>query len=197
MITERCNYFFRTDKEKAKEADKIMSLLKDSPALNEARRDRDKKRLSRVRALLAERDRIQRDHGATLQRLESAVIESQEKEKRAHEALQAATRNRVNAEAAKSNASLDLSFNRSKLEGEVRSLAPAEIGDFILEMLAVDEKARLELKVEQRSGPKGWLTGEVKHTIVNSNSEAVDKKTGGYQIGDRRGGGNEAPADVP
>jgi hypothetical protein len=43
-------------------------------------------------------------------------------------------------------------------------------------MIKADEKARAELRVDQRPGAKAWITGEVKKQIVNSNHDAVDKK---------------------
>ena len=168
--------FFRTDDEKIKEAEQILALLKDSPELQERHRQRDEKRLAGIRQLLADRDNTKREEAESMPRFRKAVEEAHEKEKRAHEALQAATRERINAEYSRSGASGDFSLKLSKIEAEIRKAAPREIDDFIYEMLTADEKARLQLKVENMPGPKAWITGESKVRVINSNREAVEKK---------------------
>ena len=176
MLTDRFDRFFRSDEQKDEEANKIVSLLKDSPHLAELRRARDEKRLTRIRELLAQRERLNQDHAAVLRSLEAAVVQAQEKEKRAHEALEAATRERVTAEHARLCQSLDFDFNPGKLRDELEKLAPAEINDFVYEMGKADEEARRAAKFEQRPGPKTRATNEVKNVIFNSNRDAVDKK---------------------
>ncbi len=177
MLTERLNRFFKSDEEKAAEAaDEIVSLLKDSPQLELLRRERDDRRLTRLRELLAQRDQINQDWAAAVPALEAAILEAQEKERLAHEALQAATRERAAAQHSRLCASLDYSFNVSKIDGEIKKTAPQEIDDFLYEMLTADEKARNEFKLGYRPGAKARITGEVKVTIIDSNSQAVEKK---------------------
>jgi hypothetical protein len=176
MLSERFDKFFRTAEQKDAEADEIVSLLKDSSHLAELRRARDEKRLNRIRELLAQREQFNREHGAKLPGLEAAVIEAQEKEKAAHAAVETASRERVNAEHARLCQSLDFDFNARKLRDELEKLAPAEINDFIYEMVKADEEARREAKFEQQLGPKARITGEVKNVIFKSNRDAVDKK---------------------
>jgi hypothetical protein len=109
-------------------------------------------------------------------RLQAAVDEAQQKEKAAHDELRAASQERVNAEHARLGASCELSLKLSNVEAEIKKAAPREIDDFVWEMLKVDEKARLELDVEQRPGPKARITGHVKNRILYSNRAAVEKK---------------------
>jgi hypothetical protein len=91
MLTERFDRFFKTDESKVKEAEKIVALLKDSPELEERRQERDKKRLARIRELLAEREQIERAYAEAIPELTANVTEAQERENRAQEALKAAT----------------------------------------------------------------------------------------------------------
>ncbi len=177
MLTDNFgDRFFRSDEDKVKEAGEILALLKDSPELQERTRQREEKRVSSIRQLLARRDEISRVHAETMPGLEAAQDEARENEKRAHEVLQAATQERVNAEHARLSASLDFSFNLSKLEAEIESAVPREIDEFIHEMLKADEAARLEYKSEHRPGPKARLTGQVTSSVINSNTQSVDAK---------------------
>jgi hypothetical protein len=175
MLTERFDRFFKSDAEKLNEAEQIIALLQDSPELQERTRQRDEKRLAKIRQLLAEREEINRAQAETMPRLRAAVEEAEQKEKRAHEAVQAAVRERIDADLARLGASGDFSFRLSSVEAEIKKAAPREIDDFIFEMVGADEKARLELNVEHRPGPKARFTGEQKVRVVNSNHEAVEK----------------------
>jgi hypothetical protein len=130
-------------------AEQVLRLLKDSPALEEARRARDEKRLATIRERIVERDRIKREQAETMPRLQRAVEGAAQKERRLHDELQAAIRERVNAEHARVGASGDFSLRLSQVEAEIKKAAPREIDEFIYEMLKADEKARLELDVEQ------------------------------------------------
>jgi hypothetical protein len=79
-------------------------------------------------------------------RLEAAVAEAREKERLAHQAVQAAAQEAINAEQARLGGSFDFSFRLSQLEAEIKKNSPQEIDEFIYEMRKADEKARLELK---------------------------------------------------
>lgn len=176
MLTERFDRFFRSDDAKEKEADEILSLLKNSPELKERQRQRDDKRVASVRELLAKREEIQREKESTMPALIAARAAAEEREKQAHEALQAATQERVNAEHARFSASLDFSAKLSKIEGELTKLAPREIDEFIWQMQKAEIEARSQVKVEHRPGPRSRFTGVVTSLIVESNRKDVDQK---------------------
>jgi hypothetical protein len=173
MLTERFDRFFKSDDEKIAEAESILSLMKDSPELQERARQRDEKRLTRIRQLLAERDEINRVHAETMPVLIATRDQAQAKEKRAAEALQAATRERVNAEHARAAASGDFSLKISQIESEIRKRAPREIDEFIYEMVKADEKARLEHRTEIKPGPVARIIGRITKNIVESNGQAI------------------------
>jgi hypothetical protein len=126
--------------------------------------------------LLAQREDIDRERAETMPRLQSARDEEQRKEQKAHEDLQATTRERVNADQARLSASLDFSFKLSTVEAEIKKASPREIAEFIYEMLKADEVARLEYNIEQRPGRKSRIIGQVTSTVFNSNKKAVDAK---------------------
>jgi hypothetical protein len=77
MLADGLNRFFRSDDDKVKVAEQVLRLLKDSPALEEARRARDEKRLATIRERIVERDRIKREQAETMPRLQRAVVASQ------------------------------------------------------------------------------------------------------------------------
>jgi hypothetical protein len=60
MLTERFDRFLKTDEAKLKEADEIMALLKNSPEVEQRRRDHDEKRLARIRELLAQCEQVRK-----------------------------------------------------------------------------------------------------------------------------------------
>lgn len=173
MLTDRLKQVFRSDDEKIAEADEIISLLKDSPTLDALQRERDERRLGEIRSLLAKREQLQKKTAATLPGLQAAVLEAQEVENRAHDAWLAASRERVNIEYERLTASLDSNFAIGEIERQIMSLAPHEIDDFLCEMMTRDEKARRDLKVEQRRGPEAVFTGNVQEMIFTSNTKAV------------------------
>ena len=176
MLTDRFNRFVKTDEENKTETERIISLLKDSPELEERARKRDLARLERLQELLARRAAVERDRDETMPRLRAAVEAAQDREKRAHEALQVATRARVTAEDTRLSASLDANAKLSNLEAAIRRLAPREIDDFIWEMRKALDEARRETRVEIRPGPKARFTGVISHEIISSNCKAVDQK---------------------
>jgi hypothetical protein len=173
MLTDRLSRFLKTDDEKTKEANDILSFLKDSPALTERAREREEKRLGRIREFLAQRDNISNERAETMRGLQVALSEAKSNEARAVEALGHAIRERLNAEQAQFGASFDYSHKLSQVEAELKKLAPAEIDEFIREMLKADDQARLQLDTEVRPGLASRLTGTVHTTIVNSNLDAV------------------------
>jgi hypothetical protein len=60
MLTERFDRFLKTDEAKLKEADEIMALLKNSPEVEQRRRDHDEKRLARIRELLPQCEQVRK-----------------------------------------------------------------------------------------------------------------------------------------
>lgn len=175
MLTERFERFFKTDDEKVREAEKIIGLLKDSPELQQRNRERDEMRVAGIRQHLADREELLQEQSQTMPRLRAAVAEAQDREKCAQEALQAASRERINAEYARLGASSDFSVRLANVESEIRKAAPPEIDDFIREMVGEDEKARHALDVQHKPGPKSWITGTHSISITHSNRAAVEK----------------------
>jgi hypothetical protein len=173
MLTDGFNRFFKSDEEKIAEAEEIISFLKDSPALEALRRERDDKRIAKQRELLSRLETLQREKATTMPQLEAAVVEAKEAEKLANDALLAAARKVSDAEHARLSKSLDLSFAIGVVEAEINRSAPTEIDAFISELTTADEKARGELKIEQRLGPKGRITGEHTEMIFESNKDSV------------------------
>lgn len=174
-MLERFDKFFKSDNDKLAEADRVLSLLSDSPAFRERQRELEEKRLETLRGLLAKREQTERQQAELLPGLNDAVAEAERKEKAAVEALQAARRQRIAAEQA-SRAAAEFTLKLSQIDGEIRKAAPREIDEFIREMLEADEKARLEVRTELRPGRKSFITGQATTRIVDSNLAAVNRK---------------------
>jgi hypothetical protein len=172
MITDIFTRLLKTDEQK--EVEEIVSLLKGSPQLEALHREGEDRRIVVQRERLCRLESLERERATTLPQLEAAVVEATQAEEVAQQALRVASEKKSNAVHARLSASLDFSFRVGVLEGEINNNAPTEIDAFIWEMHKADEKARCELRVEQRPGPQSPILGTIKEMIDESNRTAVD-----------------------
>jgi hypothetical protein len=164
--------FLKTPKTIDEEAREIIHLWRNSPEMESKHRERDEIRQGKVRELLAQREQIERERDTLLPQLVSAVVSAKAEERRCREVLEAATRKRSDADLARLGLSLNFQSRHDEVTAAITKLAPTMIDEFIHEMHAEEDKARLKTKMEIRNTDPNWMTGKIKEIFV-TNVKAV------------------------
>lgn len=169
--------FLKTDDEKAKRADEIMSLLKDSPTLTALKSEREAKTQEERRAALARIARAARERDETLpplfEQLQAARLRIEEIEAKYKTDMKAASSERDEKDYEHNRAKFRIDNAIERDRRLLRDTAAPEIDEFRRWLLAEDDKARhaFEIKIAVRKDGIGPGT-----RVIDSNSKVIEQR---------------------
>ena len=116
-------FFHSTPDEANKEAQRLVTLLHESPAMHQLEAEREQARLSKVRELLQQREQLQRTREESLPPLRAATAKAKNREQECREKLRKAIQESAGCVNQEVTASSSFKSQIDAIDGEIIKLA--------------------------------------------------------------------------